>query len=99
MHVAVGGAPPAIPRDMTMSAYPNPFNGETTIAFDVPRTGRVSVTLYNLLGEEVATLVREPLPAGSYTRVWNAAAQPSGMYFAVLRAGDRNVTRKLMYIK
>lgn len=79
--------------------FPNPFNPTTTISFDVPFQTRVSITVYNLLGEPVATLVDEILPAGRFSTVWNAASMPSGVYFYRLQSGSLTDTRKLVLLK
>ena len=66
--------------------YPNPFNPTTTISFSVGTSSYTSLRVYDLLGREVATLVSELLPPGSYTRRWNALDLPSGIYFYRLSA-------------
>ena len=79
--------------------YPNPFNPTTTIKYSVPEMSKVSVTIYNLLGEELAALVNEEKVAGYYTVEFNAAALPSGVYFYQLKAGDFMQTKKMILIK
>jgi hypothetical protein len=59
--------------------YPNPFNPSTTIRFDVPQRSRVRLTIYNILGQQVAELANEEMSAGFYDRTWNAKVA-SGMY-------------------
>lgn len=61
--------------------YPNPFNPTTTIAFDVPFTSRVSITVYDVLGRKVATLVNDTRSAGEYHLSFNASRYASGVYF------------------
>jgi len=61
--------------------YPNPFNPTTTISYDVPRTSRVSIEIYDILGSKVATIVNETKPAGQYTAIFNGARLASGVYF------------------
>ena len=61
--------------------YPNPFNPSTTIAFALPRPGRVSLKIFDASGKEVAILVNENLPVGNYRIPWNAQELPSGVYF------------------
>ncbi len=79
--------------------YPNPFNLATTIKFDVGGLSVVSLKVFDLLGREVATLVNETLPAGSYTVDWNAAAFSSGMYFYRLTSNGRVAARKMLLVK
>jgi hypothetical protein len=81
--------------------YPNPFNPETHVSFDLPRSSQVSLKLYNVIGQEVATIVNETLPAGTYTyRVGGERmALTSGVYFYKLSAGDFLQTRKMILMK
>jgi len=79
--------------------YPNPFNPTTTIKYSVPEMSKVSVTIYNLLGEELAALVNEEKVAGYYTVEFNAAKLPSGVYFYQLQAGDFVQTKKMLLLK
>ena len=61
--------------------YPNPFNPSTTISFSLPMRSFVSLKVFDLLGRDVATILSEELSPGVYSRQWNAAAMPSGVYF------------------
>ena len=66
--------------------YPNPFNPSTTISYSLPQAGNVKITIYNLLGESVKTIINESKPAGSYQTVWNSTDESgnkvvSGVYF------------------
>jgi len=79
--------------------YPNPFNPSTTIQYELPREGYVTLKVYNLLGQEVATLVNRELSAGTYTTQWNAADAASGVYFYRMSAGDFVDTKKLLLLK
>jgi hypothetical protein len=94
-----------LPAEFALSAnYPNPFNPSTVIAFAVPRQSFVSITVYNAIGQSVATLVNENRAAGRYTVTFSAAAPgggqlPSGLYFYRLTAGDFVATRKMMLVK
>jgi len=69
-------------------SYPNPFNPSTTIEFSLPQTGFVTLKVYNILGEVVATLVNEELNVGTYTTQWNASGVASGVYLYRLQAGN-----------
>jgi hypothetical protein len=79
--------------------YPNPFNPNTTIEFQVPVAGEVSLKVYNLLGEEVATLVNSTIPVGSHSIEWNASNLSSGLYLYRLKAGSYVETRKMVLMK
>jgi hypothetical protein len=79
--------------------YPNPFNPTTTIEFSIPHTEQVTLKIYNVLGEEVATLVSEKLSAGKYKHVWDASGLASGVYLYRLEAGDFVETKKLILIR
>jgi hypothetical protein len=79
--------------------YPNPFNPATVISFQLPVSSFVSLRVYNLLGQEVATLVSEERQPGSYEVFWDASNSPNGMYFYRLRVGSFSETRKMMLIR
>ena len=80
--------------------YPNPFNPSTTIEFDLPKTADLTLKIYNILGEEVATLVSDRLTAGSYAYEWSRPTGiASGVYLYRLQAGDYVVTRKMILMK
>lgn len=79
--------------------YPNPFNPSTVISFSIPKEEFVSITIYNILGSEVATLVNKKMAAGSYNVPFNAANLTAGTYLYRIKAGNYNETRKMMYLK
>lgn len=83
--------------------YPNPFNPSTTIEFSVVQEGFVTLKVYDLLGQDIATLVQERLSPGPYTATWDASASgarlPSGVYFLTLRSGADTHSRKLLLSK
>lgn len=80
--------------------FPNPFNPQTAFEFTVPVTGFATLKLYNLLGEEVETLVNEKVEAGSIHRLnFNASALASGLYFYTLRSGSFSETKKMVVVK
>ncbi len=79
--------------------YPNPFNPSTQITYDIPKEGFVSLTVYNMLGQPVATLVNEQKPAGTYAVEWNASGFPSGTYFYRLQSGGVTDVKRMMLVK
>src|SRR3972149_3335457 len=82
-----------------MQNYPNPFNPSTTIKYLLSEISRVKIGLFNLVGEEVATLVNEEKPAGTYEVTWNAGNFSSGVYFYQLTAGNFVETKKLIVLR
>lgn len=84
--------------------YPNPFNPNTNIKFALPKAGRVEVSVFNVLGQEVNTLVSEDMPAGNHTIVWDGRngtgnSVSSGIYFYRIVAGDFSQTKKMLMLK
>ncbi len=79
--------------------YPNPFNPVTVIGYQVPVTSHVTLTIYNALGKEIATLVNQEKPAGQYKASFNASNLPSGIYFYRICAGNFTAVKKLMLVK
>ncbi|MEX2632978.1 MAG: T9SS type A sorting domain-containing protein [Balneolales bacterium] len=79
--------------------YPNPFNPSTNISFSLPAAGNVMLKVYNLLGQEVATLVNERMSAGTHMIAFNAGGLSSGTYIYRLQSGGNIQTRMMMLIK
>ena len=79
--------------------YPNPFNPSTTIEYALPTAGFVTLKIYDMLGEEVATLVEAEKPAGQYKAEWQAQTRPSGVYFYRLAANGFTETRRLILLR
>jgi hypothetical protein len=96
---------PLVPEIFSLSQnYPNPFNPETTIRFDLSTSADAELSLFNMSGQRVATLLRGAREAGSYTLRWDGTddagrALASGMYFYRLTAEDHVETRKLMLLR
>jgi hypothetical protein len=97
-----------VPSEFALAQnYPNPFNPNTVIRYSIPgsvkRNGILSydVTLrvYNLLGQEVATLVNGNVPPGTYQALWNADGMPSGTYFYTLRANGFTSTMRMTLLR
>ena len=79
--------------------YPNPFNPTTNIEFSIPKSGNVSLIIYNILGKEVATLYNGFLNAGSYTEQFDGSNLSSSVYFYRLTAGDFISTKRMVLMK
>ncbi len=79
--------------------FPNPFNPTTVIKYTVAKESRVTLNVYNLLGEKIATLVNANQKAGNYKVNFNASNLTSGVYFYTLKAGNFKETKKMLLIK
>ncbi|MBO6792979.1 MAG: T9SS type A sorting domain-containing protein [Balneolaceae bacterium] len=79
--------------------YPNPFNPSTTITFEIPEKIHVNLTVFDVLGREVALLIDKEMSAGSYEIVWEASSLPSGVYIAKLQAGSFETSIQLLLQK
>lgn len=79
--------------------YPNPFNPHTTIKFQIPKDDIVTLKIFNILGQEVTTLINEKRSAGYYDIKWNATNVPSGVYFYKLTAGNFTSIKKMLLVK
>ncbi|MBP9582503.1 MAG: T9SS type A sorting domain-containing protein [Ignavibacterium sp.] len=79
--------------------FPNPFNPSTTIRYQIPQDGIVTLKIYDILGSEVATLVNEQKAAGKYEINFNASNFASGVYIYKIQAGSFNSSKKLMLLK
>lgn len=89
-----------LPRNLALNQnYPNPFNPTTQIQYDLPKQTRVTLTVFNMLGQKVSTLINEVKPAGRYTVNFDASKLASGLYVYQLSAGEEVLTKKMMVIK
>jgi hypothetical protein len=94
-----------LPQSYTLTQnYPNPFNPETAIDYVVGKSGHVELSVYNILGDKIKTLVSGYQAAGSYTVKWQAdtdggTSVASGVYFYKLTAGDYTDTKKMTLLK
>ena len=79
--------------------YPNPFNPTTTITYTLPKNAYVELKVYNLLGQEVATLVNKEMIAGTHSVAWDAQNVPSGVYFYKITVGGYSKTRRMLLLK
>jgi len=89
-----------IPNEFKLEQnYPNPFNPTTRIFYSIKEAGLVSLSVYDILGNEVSVLVNEDKAPGSYSVTFNAANLPSGIYFYKLTSGRFSETKKLILLK
>jgi len=89
-----------LPERITyLRAYPNPFNPTTTIDFGLIESSDITLSIYNLLGQRVATVYEGVQDAGEHSVTWDATAFPSGVYFARLEAGGRSENVKMVLLR
>jgi hypothetical protein len=89
-----------VPEQFVLSQnYPNPFNPSTTIKFGIPRNSFATLKVFNILGQEVATLVNGETEAGSYEMTWNASGLSSGIYLYRLQAGKFIETKQMILLR
>ncbi len=79
--------------------YPNPFNPSTTISYTIPRNAHVSISVTNMLGQQVASLVNQQMPSGTHQTRFDAVALPSGLYVYTLKAGNYQQSRKMVLMR
>jgi len=91
---------PELPDGFSLSQnYPNPFNPTTKINFDLDKASNGRLTIYNILGQKVATIVDTYMNAGAYIVNFDASRLASGVYFYSLEAGDYKFNKKMMLLK
>lgn len=79
--------------------YPNPFNPSTQITYSIPKLSNVSIKVYDILGQEIATIVNDKKPKGVYTIRWDAQNVPTGLYFYRLVTGEYELIKKMIITK
>jgi len=79
--------------------YPNPFNPSTTISFSIPEQGYITLSVYDITGQKVATLVDSPMSAGSHSVIFNGSDLGSGVYLYKLESKGFNKTGKMLLVK
>lgn len=104
LHVATSSSArdqePVVPHILKLyQNFPNPFNPSTSISFDLPQAGPVSLKVLDILGREVSTVVRQPLTAGFYAFRFDAENLASGMYFYRLETPGISVTRSMLLLR
>jgi Secretion system C-terminal sorting domain len=79
--------------------YPDPFNSQTTITFELPKAGKTSVEVYNVIGQRVAVLANGRYQAGVHTVSWSPDGTPNGLYFYVLRSGLFQSVKQMVVVR
>ncbi|MFA5135395.1 MAG: LamG-like jellyroll fold domain-containing protein [Patescibacteria group bacterium] len=99
-HYAYKLGDDVLPEELVIRQnYPNPFNPVTTVVYELPTACMVELSVYNILGQKVATLVDEYQTAGQHEISWAAGRYASGIYFYRIRAGDAVQTKKMVLLK
>ena len=93
-----------VSQALTLSNYPNPFNPETTISFNNPQSGKVNLSIFNIKGQLVKTLLDDETSAGPHSLVWNGKDErgknvASGIYFTKIKTDKSVQTKKMLLIK
>jgi glycosidase len=102
---SVGENGDIIPQEFSLAQnYPNPFNPSTTIQCQIPRSGHVTLTVFDLLGREVDRLVDDQMSAGTYTIHWDGlnnrgVSVGSGVYFYRIQLGDQSIVKRMLLLR
>jgi hypothetical protein len=100
VQVSVPGEQNGLPRVYTLHQnFPNPFNPSTRIRFELPKSGLVTLKVFDLLGRHVAMPVHGSLEAGSHEITFEASGLPSGIYFYAIDAGGFRQTKSMVFLK
>jgi len=86
-------------NDGSLQNYPNPFNPTTTISYQIPNSGHVTIKVFDVLGREVTTLVDEFKPSGRYSVQFDASRLSSGIYFYSIKSSNYNAVKKMLLLK
>jgi hypothetical protein len=89
-----------VPKDFYLDQnFPNPFNPSTVIRFGVPKTAEVRISVYDILGREVAVVANRTMEPGVHAITWDCSSCPSGMYLIRMQTGSRAMMRKMLLMK
>ncbi len=100
ISTAIPAADASVPAGFTLAQnFPNPFNPSTAIHFNLPKAGFTTLKIYNALGEEIATLLAETLPAGNHAYQWQARDFSSGIYFYQLNFEGHSLMKRAVLLK
>ena len=90
----------SLPKNFALyPAYPNPFNPSTTIRFDLPAEGFITLRVYDITGKLVETLVNKTVPAGYHSHTWNPVSLSSGLYIVKLSTEHKTFNQKITFLK
>ena len=89
----------AVPENISIAAYPNPFNPGTTVQFALPEAGPVTLKVYNLTGNLITTLVDSDLPAGDHQITFDGTDLPSGLYIAQVTTTNATSATRMILLK
>ena len=108
-YITLEGGPPAkaalvrpnqLPKEFSLAQnYPNPFNPETEIAFALPEASKITLTVYNILGQVVEVLIDSELYPGYHSVTWNGENIASGIYFYRITAGEFVETKRMLLLR
>jgi hypothetical protein len=92
------------PSDVLEQNFPNPFSSQTTIGFEIEEAKKVNVTIYDLAGNQVKTVINTNYPSGKYSVTWDGTSDngrllSNGIYFYVLKADEQLISKKMIYTK
>jgi hypothetical protein len=100
VHVGTSGVDEAnIPINFGLRTYPNPFNAQTTIEYDLPTSSNVTLSIFDITGRKIETLLDGYQNAGSHQIIWNAHDYSSGVYFYRIQVGNLNQTKRALLLK
>jgi hypothetical protein len=88
-----------IPTHLSLKAYPNPFNQSCKLDIEIPKNQFTTISIYDMLGNQVDILANKALSKGQHTFSWNAYNQTSGIYFIKIQNSNYMKTQKIMLIK
>ena len=89
----------AAPEEYKISNFPNPFNPVTKISYTIPKEGKVRISVYNTLGQNIKEIVNSIKKQGAYIQEFDGSNLPSGIYFYVLEAGNKKITKRMALLK
>lgn len=100
VHVGTSGVDEAnIPINFGLRTYPNPFNAQTTIEYDLPTSANITLSIFDITGRKIETLLDGYQNAGSHQIIWNAHDYSSGVYFYRIQTGNLNQTKRALLLK